>query len=39
MAVLASQAWLEYTRPLGWPKEKVVGESGRNESEALHLDV
>jgi hypothetical protein len=29
MAVLASQAWLEYTRLLVWPKEKVdVSEAG-----------
>ena len=39
MAVLASQASLKYTRPLGWPKQKVEAAELSAETEALHLDV
>ena len=34
LAVLAPQAWLEYTRPLGWPKQKV--EVGSGEKKLKH---
>ena len=39
MAVLETQAWLKYTRPPGWPKQKVEAHELPGKAEALHLDV